>query len=131
MIFYKKLLLVDDDADDHEIFLEAVKEIDSSIHCTCLFDGEAALKSLNGDNDDLPDLIILDTNMPKITGKQVLTEIKKSPFLKKIPVIMYSTFFSDRDIQDLKQLGAVHHLPKPSKFEDFRNLLNEILKKKW
>ncbi len=131
MIFYKNLLLVDDDADDHEIFLEAVKEIDSSVHCTCLFDGEAALKKLNGDDGDLPDLIILDTNMPKVTGRQILTELKNSLHLKDIPVIMYSTFFSDRDIEDLMQLGAVHHLSKPSKFEDFRNSLNDILKKKW
>jgi CheY-like chemotaxis protein len=131
MTFYKNLLLVDDDADDHEIFVEAVKEIDASIRCTCLFDGEEALKMLDENKKDLPDLIILDTNMPKVTGKQLLAEIKKSPSLNNIPVIMYSTFFSDRDIEDLKQLGAVHHLPKPSKFEDFRNSLNDILKKKW
>ena len=116
MTFYKNLLLVDDDADDHEIFVEAVKEIDASIKCTCLFDAEEALKRLDENKKDLPDLIILDTNMPKVTGKQLLSEIKKSPSLNKIPVIMYSTFFSDKDIEDLKLLGAVHHLPKPSKF---------------
>jgi CheY-like chemotaxis protein len=131
MIFYKNLLLVDDDADDHEIFLEAVKEIDGSIDCTCLFDGEQALKRLSENEKNLPDLIILDTNMPKLNGKQILNELKKTSHLKDIPVIMYSTFFSDRDIDELMRLGAVHHLSKPSKFEDFRILLDDILRKKW
>jgi ActR/RegA family two-component response regulator len=44
---------------------------------------------------------------------------------------MYSTFFSDRDNDELAKLGAVHYLAKPSKFEDFRNSLGEILTKKW
>lgn len=131
MIFFKNLLLVDDDSDDHEIFLEAVKEIDSSIKCTCLFDGDEALRRLQANDRELPDLIILDTNMPKISGRQILTALKKCSSLKDIPVIMYSTLFSERDLMDLTQLGAVHHLSKPSKFEDFRNSLNNVLQKKW
>lgn len=131
MIYYRNLLLIDDDEDDHEFFMEAVKEIDSSIACTCLFDGEIAIKNLKETEAGFPDLIILDTNLPKLNGRQILAEIKRDPKLKKIPVIMYSTFFSDRDNDELAKLGAVHYLAKPSKFEDFRNSLSEILTKKW
>ena len=46
MIYYKRLLLIDDDQDDHEFFLEAIQEIDSSITCTAFFDGEQALGKL-------------------------------------------------------------------------------------
>jgi CheY-like chemotaxis protein len=69
--------------------------------------------------------------MPKISGKQLLTSFKESPDLKDVPVIMFSTFFSNKDIDDFTTIGAVHHLTKPSKFEDLRNALSQILKKQW
>jgi len=131
MSFYKNLLLIDDDADDHEIFVEAVKEIDSSIICTCLFDGEQSLNLLQKKDSVIPDLIFMDTNMPKISGKQLLSSIKQSASLNNIPVIMYSTFFSDKDLEEFIKIGAAHYLTKPSKFEELRSALSNILKKKW
>jgi DNA-binding response OmpR family regulator len=130
MIYYKRLLLIDDDQDDHEFFMEALQEIDSSITCTAFFDGEQALGQLKSSGIEMPDLIILDTNMPKLNGKQILAELKRIPHLKEIPVIMYSTFFSERDNIELTNLGAMHYLEKPSKFEEFRNTLKELLERK-
>ena len=130
MIYYKRLLLIDDDRDDHEFFLEAIQEIDSSITCTAFFDGEQALGQLRNNGSEAPDLIILDTNMPKLNGKQILAELKRIPNLKEVPVVMYSTFFSDRDNIELTNLGAMHYLSKPSKFEEFRSSLKEILERK-
>jgi len=57
MIYYKRLLLIDDDQDDHEFFLEALQEIDSSIRCTAFFDGEQALRQLKNGESEVPDLI--------------------------------------------------------------------------
>jgi CheY-like chemotaxis protein len=131
MVYFSNVLLIDDDHDDHEFFLEAVKEIDSSIKCKSMFDSEKALKFLKDNKETPPDLIILDTNMPKLSGRQILIELKNDPALKSIPVVMYSTFFSDRDSDDFSKLGAVHYLAKPSKFGDFRNSLKEILTTKW
>lgn len=131
MAYYKNLLLIDDDQDDHEFFLEALREIDASINCICLFDGEQALGMLRERNGVTPDLIVLDTNMPRINGKQVLAELKRDPELRTIPVIMYSTFISDKDNEELLRLGAVNYLAKPSKFEEFLNSLNEILRRRW
>jgi CheY-like chemotaxis protein len=128
---YRNLLLIDDDADDHEIFLEAVNEIDNSIQCVCYFDGEEALRKLQKNGDTLPDLIFLDTNMPKVSGKHVLTSLKKSSSLNNIPVIMYSTFFSGKDKEEFKSIGAAFHLSKPAKFEELRNALSDILQTKW
>lgn len=130
MSYYKNVLLIDDDADDHEIFLEAVKEIDRSVQCISMFDGENALEGLRG-KTIAPDLIILDTNLPKMNGLQILSELKNSSDLKHIPVIMYSTFFSDRDVEELTKLGASYNLRKPSRFEDFRNAISYILHEKW
>jgi DNA-binding response OmpR family regulator len=131
MIYYKNLLLVDDDEDDHEFFLEAVREIDTSLKCNCVFDGEKALNKLKDGEAALPDLIILDTNMPKLNGKQILSELKNDTHLKHIPVIMYSTSFSERDNTDFTRLGAAYYLSKPSKFQDFKSSLMHILKTNW
>lgn len=131
MIYFKNLLLIDDDEDDHEFFLEAVREIDSSIACMCFLDGEKALERLREYTEAMPDLIILDTILPKLNGRQILTELKNDPLLKQIPVVMYSTFFSEKDSTEFAKLGAVHYLGKPSKLGDFRNSLNEILSTKW
>ncbi|HEX6223708.1 MAG TPA: response regulator [Chryseolinea sp.] len=130
MTYYKKLLLIDDDRDDHEFFLEAINEIDSTITCKTFFDGEQALGQLRNTIDEIPDLIILDTNMPKLNGKQILAELKRIPNIKEVPVIMYSTIFSERDNIELRDLGARHYLSKPSKFEEFRSSLAELLSTK-
>ena len=127
----KTAVLIDDDKDDHEFFLEAIHDIDNSLTCNCLLDGEEALKLLRENKKNLPDLIILDTNMPRVNGRQILVELKSDPSLQSIPVVMYSTFFSDRDNEEFAKLGAVHYLAKPSKFGDFQNSLKEILTSKW
>lgn len=132
MIWYKNLFLIDDDEDDHEFFMDAIKEIDTSIKCSFSFDGEKALGQLQQlKRSELPDLIILDTNLPKLTGKQILIELKRDPVLKAIPVVMYSTFFAAGDNEQLMKLGAVHYLAKPSKFDEFKAALMKILQTKW
>jgi CheY-like chemotaxis protein len=131
MIHYKHLLLIDDDKDDHEFFKEAVTEIDGSIVCECLLSGEDALDELRSGKRSLPDLIILDTNMPKMDGKQILRELKADSSLMHIPVVMYSTFLSERDNLEFLQLGAALTLSKPSKVIDFTNSLSDVLTNKW
>jgi CheY-like chemotaxis protein len=111
--------------------MEALKEVDSSVQCFAAISGEDAFKQLEKDVIVLPDLFFLDMNMPKLNGKQVLSEIKKNKNLKSIPVIMYSTSFAPRDIQEIKNLGAAHHLLKPSRFDDLCNALKNVLFYEW
>ncbi|MBT1702412.1 response regulator [Chryseosolibacter indicus] len=128
---YKRLLIIDDDLEDQEIFMEALKEVNASISCYSANTGEDAFRQLETNFTVLPDLIFLDLNMPKLNGKQVLKEIKKNPKLLNIPVIMYSTSFAPRDIEEIGQLGAVHHLLKPSRFDDLCSALKQILALDW
>lgn len=128
---YSHLFIIDDDIEDQEIFIEAVKEVNEEIQCSTSTSGEEALLHLERDAKKLPDLIFLDLNMPKLNGKQVLREIKNIPGLKRIPVIMYSTSFAPRDIEEIQQIGAAHHLLKPSRFNDLCAALNKILRKDW
>jgi CheY-like chemotaxis protein len=128
-ILHKRLFIIDDDVEDQEIFMEAVKEVDSAIQCFTSTNAEEALEEL--EKSVLPDLIFLDLNMPKLNGKQILREIKNRSILNAIPVIMYSTSFAPRDIEEISQLGAAFHLLKPSRFDDLCHALGEILSRKW
>ena len=99
MTLYKKVFLADDDEDDHMFFVDALNEIDDSIHCYHAMDGELALQALSGDILERPEIIFLDLNMPKVNGLEVLMKKRRMKEFSAIPVIMYSTFFSDKDIE--------------------------------
>lgn len=129
--FNKRLFIIDDDLEDQEIFMEALREVDKSVICYTATSGEEAFRQLESEVLILPDLIFLDLNMPKQNGKQVLKELKQSRSLYLIPVIMYSTSFGPRDIDEIRHLGASHHLLKPSRFDDLCKALTEILSKEW
>jgi CheY-like chemotaxis protein len=129
--FYKRLFIIDDDIEDQEIFIEALKEVSPEITCFSAISGEDAFKKAEDGLVVLPDLIFLDMNMPKLNGKQVLGEIKKSKLLRDIPVIMYSTSFAPRDVEEIKQLGAVFHLLKPSRFDELCVSLRKLLTTDW
>lgn len=131
MRHYLSVLLVDDDIEDQEIFLDAINEVDPLIHCACASDGEAALKLLDGEAIVKPDLLFIDLNMPKLNGKQVLLELKKSDNLKDIPVIMYSTFFAHNDVEEVTRLGAAHYMLKATKFSELCSNLRNILSRSW
>jgi CheY-like chemotaxis protein len=130
-VLHKRLFIIDDDVEDQEIFMEAVKEVDHAIQCFTSTNGEEALDELEKNESVLPDLIFLDLNMPKLNGKQILREIKNRSMLSTIPVIMYSTSFGPRDIEEISRLGAAFHLLKPSRFDDLCRALAEILSRRW
>jgi CheY-like chemotaxis protein len=130
-VLHKRLFIIDDDVEDQEIFMEAVKEVYPTIQCFTSTNGEEALDELEKNESVLPDLIFLDLNMPKLNGKQILREIKNRSTLSTIPVIMYSTSFAPRDIEEISQLGAAFHLLKPSRFDDLCHALAEILSRRW
>ena len=87
---HKRILLADDDADDRALFCEAISEIDSSLLCHAVSNGDQALKWLAQERNR-PDVIFLDVNMPVVTGWECIHQIKQKTELRHIPVIMYST----------------------------------------
>ena len=127
----KTFFLVDDDIDDQEIFLAAVNEIDNTINCVSIDNCEEAIEKLKREQTDLPDIIFLDLNMPRLNGRQCLAELRKLAHLKHIPVIIYSTSSLKKDIEETKRLGADMFLTKPSKFDDLCNALNNVLSTDW
>lgn len=111
--------------------MDALREVDPLLHCSVANDGEEALELLNGDALLKPDLIFIDMNMPKLTGKQVLQALKFSGTLRDVPVVMYSTFFGTKDIEEIKALGAAHHMLKATRFDELCTSLRIILSTSW
>lgn len=119
------ILYVDDDPEDIEIFIEALKANDSSIKCVVAHHGKEAMDIL--DSGLLPDLIFLDINMPVISGKAILAEIRKHKMLEAIPVIMYSTSVNQAEASEYLRIGANRFLIKPNRFQDLCDAVSEIL----
>jgi DNA-binding NtrC family response regulator len=121
------LLLVDDDPDDRELFIEAVKEIDASINCVAAKNGLQALEWLKDDSHPIPDLIFLDISMPLLNGSKCLAEIKQDNRLVNIPVIIYTTSRNVEESIVLKDMGAVHFISKPRDAEEIYYLVSVVL----
>lgn len=123
-----RILLADDDADDRELFEEALADIQPNAVLTTAQDGEELMFILT--NYHKPDLIFLDLNMPRKNGKECLAEIANHPTLKKIPVVIFSTSVNPVDIEETFSLGALLFFRKPNSFEELRRNINEIFSEK-
>lgn len=123
----KQVMLIDDDRDDAELFKEVLSEINSSIDFVYYQDSKAALKQLLDNQDNLPELIFLDINMPVVNGWQCLTEFKRSEHLKDIAVIMFTTSSQSREKEIAKELGAQGFITKPNDYETLKRLLSSVI----
>src|SRR5688500_16049410 len=129
MQFHPTVFLIDDDADDQEIFSHAMERANSTARCVFASDGIQALEKIIKDPDFNPDFIFIDMNMPRMNGQQCLTEIKKIDRMKNVPVYMYSTSADPESIEENKQLGATDFIVKPSDLNDLISILKSIIQK--
>lgn len=126
------ILMVDDDADDRYLTLTAFDENKIACHMRFAEDGTDVFDMLRKrgkyaqNPDGLPSLILLDLNMPKKDGKQVLKEIKDSPDLKHIPVIIFTTSKSPEDVRQAYNMGASSFITKPSSFDKLLEVTRSI-----
>lgn len=109
----KTLLLIDDDADDTELFYEALKEIDASIDFYCASDCKEALRKLDNKEINNPNLIFLDVNMTGMNGWECLDKLKLNKAHRDIPVIMYSTSIRNNYSKAALDSGALCFFSKP------------------
>ena len=125
-----EILLVEDNEGDIRLTIEAFKEakIKNQIHV--VRDGEEALNYLKktGAYTDArtPDIILLDINLPKIDGKEVLQIMKNDPLLKTIPVIMLTTSSSETDVQESYSNHANCYVIKPVDLNKFMEVIRSI-----
>ncbi|MDH3445310.1 MAG: response regulator [Deltaproteobacteria bacterium] len=125
-----EILLVDDNEDDITIFREALRKNPFVDLVGTAQDGEEAMAYLRHDagyeNARVPDLILLDINMPRKNGFEVLKEIKEEPKFKYLPVIMFTTSEREEDIVRSYGAGACSFISKPVDFTDLEKLIDEL-----
>jgi DNA-binding NtrC family response regulator len=121
------LLIVDDDADDRKLFIDAAREVDHSIQCIEVNNGEQALEMLKNREGILPHFIFLDLRMPRFSGKRCLLEIKNDDRLKHIPVIIYTTSKDVNESKELKKMGAFYFISKPNNADEIFYLISFVL----
>jgi CheY-like chemotaxis protein len=128
MMKYKRILLVDDDIDDRLIFAELLRETDED---ALFFFAENGLEMVavldKTEDDDLPEMIILDQNMPKMTGKESLIFLKESCRYQHIPIIIYSTFQVKDFYRECLELGAQDVIAKPDTMQAYREMIEQFL----
>lgn len=118
--------LIDDDADDREIFLGVVEAVAPAIRCVTASNGQEAINRLKS-KEIKPDLIFLDLNMPLMNGKQFLKACSELDGCKQIPVIILTTSSDHKSIEETMALGASDYITKPDKFSAWQNIIKEKL----
>jgi len=127
------ILLADDDPVSVELALEALNEVELRASVAVVSDGEEALDYLycrrqyEGRLEGHPDLILLDLKMPKVTGLEVLQQIKSDPALESIPVVIVTSAQDKAELQACFDLGINSWFRKPPEFAEFGKAVKEIL----
>ncbi|WP_439504358.1 response regulator [Sediminibacterium sp.] len=124
------VLLVEDNEGDILLTTEALEDRALADKITVIRDGKLAIEFLDNlalnNSNTLPDIILLDINLPRKNGHQVLHHIKASPILKKIPVIMFTTSSSEKDITESYNNHANCFITKPIDADDFNTTMESI-----
>jgi CheY-like chemotaxis protein len=125
-----EVLLVEDSPGDVRLTQEAFRDANKSVHLHLAFDGVEAMAFLRHQGPHIhaprPDLILLDLNLPKMDGREVLARIKGDESLKTIPTVILTTSEAEADIVKSYQLQANCYLSKPVQFDAFESLVKSI-----
>jgi len=122
-----KVLIIDDDEDDRDIFCAAIHDLGESIECkvaeSCLEGHQVLSQNLHA----LPDYIFLDINMPKVDGDTCFRRLKKDTSVSHIPVLMYSTSSDEQEIKHFYEKGAFAFVTKPRDYDVLLSSLRSVL----
>jgi DNA-binding NtrC family response regulator len=124
------VLLADDDEDDRWLFEQALNDIKIKTNLSLFKNGKELMDYLL-QIDIKPHLIFLDLNMPIKNGMECLLEMKKDANLKNIPVAIYSTSSSEKDIENTFISGANIYINKPSNFDKLKDVIEKVLQLNW
>jgi len=120
-----KILLVEDDRIEILKFKRSISNIVDDYDLSLSNNGKEAFFEID---KEIPDLIILDLNMPDTNGIEFLTILKNDDELKHIPVIILTTSNNDRDISECYRLGIAGYVLKPLKYDDYESKIKSILR---
>ena len=123
-----EILLVEDNPGDVRLIKEVFKDAKIYNNMQVAYDGEAAMEILRRDDGNIifPDLILLDLNLPKKDGREVLREIKGDDCLKCIPVVILTTSNAEEDLIETYKMNANCYITKPVDLDQFINVVKSI-----
>jgi two-component system, chemotaxis family, response regulator Rcp1 len=126
----KQILLVEDNSGDQRLTLEALRNGGRAVNLNIVQDGVEAMAYLRQEGKYMssprPTLVILDLNLPKKDGREVLAEIKKDPDLRRIPVVVLTTSKAEEDINKSYEYHANCYITKPVDLDRFFAVVNAI-----
>lgn len=128
----RRMLLVEDNEDDIELTVRALKKNNLENEVVITRDGEQALEYLYRTGahatreDDLPEVVLLDLNLPGQSGLDVLRKIRSDERTKTLPVVILTSSSEDKDIVESYKLGANSYVQKPINFSDFLEATRQL-----
>lgn len=125
------ILIGEDDPDDRFLLQGAFEDVPGACNLQFVENGVELLdflktESTKNGNASYPEFILLDLNMPRKDGREVLAEIKTTPHLERIPVIIFSTTSNEREMKRCYELGANSYITKPNSFEALRETMQAL-----
>jgi DNA-binding response OmpR family regulator len=121
-----KILLIEDDPDDVELLEYSLRDYAVRYEMHVISDGGLVSNYLLG-NAELPDIIVLDLNLPRVHGKEILKKIKITPTYKDIPLLILTTSSTKEDIEYSYQHGANRFIKKPTTMEGVKSTIATIV----
>jgi CheY-like chemotaxis protein len=124
------VLMADDDPEDCMVATEAFRESGAKASFSCVIDGVELIDYLSKHSrstmKNLPNLILLDLNMPRKDGRKALVEIKSEPSLQSIPIVILTTSEEQRDIAFILKAGADAFITKPARYDDWVLMMKSL-----
>jgi two-component system response regulator len=125
-----EILMVDDNPADIDLTSEVLAQSKGHFHVNAVNDGAEAISFLRRQGKyakaPVPDLVVLDLNLPRKDGCEVLSNIRADPALAKIPVVIFTTSQANSDIARSYKLGANCYIQKPVDFDQFREIVKTV-----
>jgi CheY-like chemotaxis protein len=122
----RTILIVEDNPADCGLTIDSIRRLRSDLHIEVCEDGESALEKLRDPERPLPDLVLLDLNLPGIDGREVLQTIKADPRLCRIPVCVLTTSRAPQDIDHAYDNHTNCYVVKPVDLNAFRDAIQQI-----
>lgn len=120
------IVLVEDNPDDEDLTLRALKKQHVANDIVVVRDGAEALEFLLGENNPLPSLVLLDLNLPKVGGLQVLQRLRIEERTRFLPVVVLTSSDEDKDLIDGYRFGANSYVRKPVDFHQFTEAVRSL-----
>lgn len=127
----KFIALAEDDSDDQLLFAEAMKQICKKSSFRAVTTGKELLDMLNADSVSLPDVVVLDVNLPGMSGIECLKIIQTMPRFSNLPIVVMSTSGDEETIEEAFRHGADSYAVKPGKFDDLKAVVEKIIVTDW